>query len=121
MISKIQAGGHDSLYKVIFAVYGSYDEAKRTVNFLKRVLRVFESNKKRFSKEGIQAAGDLLVNIEEVRRFRETTVSNTLKQLENLMNFNVAVYSAQTAKDAKRDASSMTSCAFPSSYCHAMP
>ncbi|KAH6906025.1 hypothetical protein BKA70DRAFT_1224954 [Coprinopsis sp. MPI-PUGE-AT-0042] len=92
----------------------AYGDTKRTITLLGRVSKGIKPrfvDKELVGKEMMEVTGDLLDNMEEIRRSRETTIANALEQLSTLMSFKVAVYSAQTAVDAKRDASSMTTIA----------
>ncbi|KAH6869841.1 hypothetical protein BKA70DRAFT_1578610 [Coprinopsis sp. MPI-PUGE-AT-0042] len=109
-------GDLEKLYKNIYAIFSAYGDTKRTITLLGHVLdgirpRYEDQDNETGGKETMEAAGDLLQNMEEIRTSRETTISNALAQLSTLMTFKVAVYSAQTAEDAKRDASSMTTIA----------
>lgn len=100
----------DRLYKAIYVVYDSYEDTKRTLRLLKRVLEAMSDDRfGKDSEEQRKASDNLLESSEEICRSRESTVSHTLGQLSNMMNFKVAASSAQTAEEAKRDASAITS------------
>ncbi|KAH6891865.1 hypothetical protein BKA70DRAFT_1536907 [Coprinopsis sp. MPI-PUGE-AT-0042] len=98
----------DALYAEIYSIYSTYSDTKRTINLLRRTLA---SSTAVFDNNGRKVADELLENMEETRGSREVTIGNTLAQLSTLMNFKVAVYSSQTAEDAKRDASAMATIA----------
>jgi hypothetical protein len=102
----------EGLYKKIYVVYNAYGNAKRTLDLLRRVLKEAESNLKAGGPlsltKRLVGVENLLVNLEDIRSSRETVIANALAQLSTLMNFKVAVSTAQTAEDAKRDASALT-------------
>ncbi|KAH6900995.1 hypothetical protein BKA70DRAFT_733085 [Coprinopsis sp. MPI-PUGE-AT-0042] len=98
----------DALYAEIYSIYSTYSDTRRTINLLRRTLA---SSTAVFDNNGRKVADELLENMEETRGSREVTIGNTLAQLSTLMNFKVAVYSSQTAEDAKRDASAMATIA----------